>query len=188
MIIGQVVTIKKGFLHILTQTGIGYKVNITNSFLCDLCEGQEIKIYTYLKVSENALDLYGFKTLEDKEFFEMLISVKGIGPKGALNILGLGSILEIKKAINRGDVNYLTQVSGIGKKTAERLVVELKNKTQSNEEEMIFAKGNVLGEVVDGLVTMGYSREEAREAIKGIENIDKTTEELMKIVLKSFSR
>jgi len=105
------------------------------------------------------MDLYGFEELEEKKFFELLISVKGIGPKGALNILGLGSMDEIQNAIGRGDVKYLTQVSGLGKRTAERLCVELKSKVESRKSKVLDSGANsVLAEVVEGLLAIDMQR------------------------------
>lgn len=178
----------KSDVTILTSGGIGYEINIANSFFADLKIGQEVEIFTYLKVAESALDLFGFRNLEEKNFFELLISVKGLGPRGALNILALGSIDEIQDAISRADVAYLTKVSGIGRRTAERLVVELKNKivrslkTNNLEQELV---GDKLADVVEALIAMGHSKDEAREIVKSLDVKDKSVEVLLKEALKS---
>ena len=184
---GKIIQKNKASVVVMTSGGIGYEVKV-GSVECGV--GNEINLYTYLKVSETAMELYGFETLGEKTFFELLISVKGVGPKGALNILGLGSIDEIQNAIGRADAKYLTQVSGLGKRTAERLCVELKNKVGSSEGDVAGVMSDSLGEVVEGLVTMGYSKEEARDVIKQIDSDGKTTEELLREALKylSFSK
>jgi len=179
---GTINSVDVNKIVVLTDSGVGYEVFVGQG---TGDRGQGIELYTYLKVSENAMELYGFQTLGEKKFFELLISVKGVGPKGALNILGLGSIEEIKSAISRSDVPYLIQVSGMGKRTAERLCVELKNKVErgtGNGERGV--AGDKLGEVVEGLVTMGYSREEVRGVVLELKHADKSTEQLLKEALK----
>src|SRR3989339_1862887 len=180
----------KSYVTVLTSSGVGYEVNVTTSFLAEVKIGEELEIYTYLKVAETALELFGFRNLEEKTFFELLISVKGLGPRGALNILALGSLDEIQDAIGRGDVSYLTQVSGIGRKTAERLVVELKNKigkslkVNFDDNEKV---GDKLSDVVEALVAMGHTKEDAREIVKNLDTQDKTVEQLLKEALKRNS-
>lgn len=189
-LVGKIVSKQSGSVTVLTSSGLGYKVNLAGSFSFELAEGQELELHTYLKVSETAMDLYGFKTLEEKQFFQVLISVKGVGPKGALNILNLGSIDEIKSAVSRGDVVYLTQVSGIGRRTAERMVVELKSKlkTKGSKPGEVSVVGDVLGEVIDGLVALGYTKEEARSVAQGLDATGKTTEELLRMALRGISK
>lgn len=181
----------KSEVTVLTSSGVGYEINVTTSFLADVKIGEELEIYTYLKVAENALELFGFRNLEEKTFFELLISVKGLGPRGALNILALGSLEEIQDAIGRGDVSYLTQVSGIGRKTAERLVVELKTKIVKTLKSSVDSDekvGDKLSDVVEALVAMGHSKEEAREIVKSLDVGNKTVEELLKLALKKGGR
>jgi len=170
---------------VLTQAGVGYEVNVgRGQWTVD--SGVEVELYTYLKVSENSMELFGFETIEEKEFFELLLSVKGIGPRGGLNILGLGSIEEIKNAISRSDISYLTQVSGIGRKTAERLCVELKEKISRLVDQKTggHLTGDKLGEVIGGLVSMGYSKEEVRDVVSKLECEGKNTGKLLKEALK----
>ncbi|MFA7314945.1 MAG: Holliday junction branch migration protein RuvA [Candidatus Magasanikbacteria bacterium] len=186
-IVGTIKSKGKSDVTVLTSSGVGYEINISSSFLADLKLEEKIEIYTYLKVAETALELFGFRNLEEKNFFELLISIKGLGPRGGLNILALGSIEEIKNAIARGDVSYLTQVSGIGRRTAERLVVELKNKivlnlkSNNQEKELI---GDKLSDVVEALMAMGHSKDEARDIVKSLDAKDKTVEELLRLALK----
>ena len=116
--------------------------------------------------------------------FLRFLAVSGVGPKTALHLLSLGSVEEIEAAISRGDTSYLTNVSGIGRKTAERIVVELKEKITSQPE--AGQPGDVLSEVIDALVPLGYKRDKAREAVRGLEVKDKTTEVLLREVLRQM--
>jgi Holliday junction DNA helicase RuvA len=115
--------------------------------------------------------------------------VSGVGPKTALHILSLGTVAEISAAIARSDVAYLTKVSGIGKKTAERLVVELKNKVGGNME-LNSTEGfsNEMGDVIEGLMSLGYSGAQARDAVQKLQGAGKTSEQLMKEALKMLGR
>lgn len=186
LIKGTIISKSKNIIVILTQSGVGYSVNVQVGKSESLKIDDEITLHTYMKVSENSMELFGFETENEKEFFEILLSVKGVGPRGALNILGLGSIEEIKSAISRSDVTYLTQVSGMGKRTAERLCVELKNKiTRGVGVEKSDAVGDKLGEVVDGLVSMGYTKEQARDIVRELDDT-KTVEQLLRDALKNI--
>ena len=113
------------------------------------------------------MDLYGFKTLDELEFFKQLISVSGVGPKSAINVLGLAPMNQLKKAITSGDPTILQQVSGIGKKTAERLVVELKEKIITDLSDQDFSNNEDV-QVKEALVSLGYREQEARAAIKDL--------------------
>jgi len=191
LIAGTIKNKNKNSITILTSSGVGYEINVVTSFLAEVKVGEEVEIYTYLKVAETALELFGFRNLEEKNFFELLISIKGLGPRGALNILSIGSITEIQDAIGRGDVSYLTQVSGIGRRTAERLVVELKNKigkslkVNFDDNEKV---GDKLSDVVEALVAMGHTKEDAREIVKNLDVKDKTVEQLLKEALTRNTR
>lgn len=179
----------KGKDHLVVETsgGVGYEIKMTLLQLSKFSLGQSVGLHTYLKVSDSAQDLYGFETTEEKSFFELLMTVSGVGPKSAMNILSLGNISQIQSAIARGDLTYLTSVQGLGKKTAERLIVELKTKITTSidgGDAYTSAESSVLGEVIDGLMAMGYSKEEAKEKVKGIEVNGMTTAQLLKIALK----
>ena len=144
-------------------------------------------MYTYLKVSDQALDLYGFETIDEREFFELLMTVSGVGPKSAMHIMSLGSMMEIKAAIARGDAAQLSNVQGIGRKTAERLVVELKGKV-SGQRSAVSGQpdSEMLGEVIEALVGLGYGREEARMVAQRLPAAGKTTEELLRLALREM--
>ncbi len=181
---GTIIHKTKHSLVIQTAGGVGYEVFMTPLQAASHLTDREIALHTYLKVSDSDLQLFGFQTVEEKVFFSLLMTVSGVGPKTALNILSLGSIREIQSAIARGDVKYLTAVSGLGKKTAERLVVELKNKVMSQESGGNGAPSGVLGEVIDALVSMGYSRDEAKAAVTATESEGKNTGQVLREALQ----
>ncbi|MFA6427170.1 MAG: Holliday junction branch migration protein RuvA [Candidatus Magasanikbacteria bacterium] len=185
---GTIIFQRNNIIVLFTQSGVGYEVHVSAPFFVELKNGQEVTVYTYLKVSENAMELFGFKTLEEKEFFELLISVNGVGPRTAMNIMGLGSLEHIQSAIGRGDVAYLTGVSGIGKKTAERIVVDLKSKIREQGTGNREQASGVLGEVVEALVNMGYSREEARRVVNNLDSEGKDAGVLLRESLKLLSK
>jgi len=187
LIQGKVIGNNSGQVSILTAGGVGYVVYCSLAGLKDWQVGNDVSVMTYLAVRENALELYGFINDSERGLFLRLIQVSGIGPKTALHILSLGSVDEISGAIARGDLVYLTKVSGIGKKTAERIVVELKDKI------LLVDGGNsdsapegVLGDVVEGLIALGYQASEAREVIKKIDSVGKSTEQILKEALQNI--
>jgi len=176
---------------VLTGAGVGYEVRVGAATLQHCNTGQKVQLYIYTKMTDSAMSLYGFQTKDEKEFFSLLLTVSGVGPKSAMNILGIGSLDETRGAIVRGDVKYLTAVQGMGKKTAERLVVELKNKLTSGGATSagIGKSGNQLSEVVDGLVAMGYGKGQAQEVVQELDvSGGATTEVLMKQALRFLSR
>ena len=163
---GQVLSkTTKGIILLVNQ--IGYHVFLTPNYLEEINNDQELKLFIHTNVKEDALDLYGFRSVEELEFFQQLISVSGVGPKSAINILGLAKLEQLKKAITSGDPSILQQVSGIGKKTAERLVVELKEKIISNLSEQINLTSED-GQVIEALVSLGYKESEAKGLIKDL--------------------
>lgn len=156
---------------ILVETGgVGYKISISPDTLSKTSKiGDDIFLFIHTHVREDALDLYGFLNLKELEFFEMLINVSGIGPKGALAILGIASIETLERAIGTGDTSYLTKISGIGKKTAEKIVIELRDKL-SEKVKNSREEGSLQGEldVLEALKSLGYSQNEARDALKKV--------------------
>ena len=154
---------------IVMANGIGYKVHALPDTLRK--PGDTTSLWTHLRVKEDALDLYGFESNSELEFFETLIQVSGIGPKSAMGVLSIAPLDTIKKAISSGEVAYLTKVSGIGKKTAERIIVELRDKIGRLDD-----SANALfkdeQDVVEALMSLGYSPAESREVVRKLpENI-----------------
>lgn len=168
--------------------GVGCKVFISPVISKKVPEiGKEVKLYTYLYVRENALDLYGFLEREEEEFFELLISISGIGPKAGLGILSIASVSEIKSAIIKGDSAPLTKVSGIGKKMAEKIILELKNKIDILPSEFSTTTSED-GEVIDALIGLGYKLSEAREIVRKISKDVEGVEARIKEALKMMGR
>ena len=152
---------------VIENHGIGYKVFVTSHALGKLAGEANARLFTHTYVREDALALYGFLDRSDLVMFEMLISVSGIGPKAALGILSIADAKTVRAAIARQDASILTRVSGVGKKTADRVILELGNKIAklpAMEEEGVVTDTDAL----DALVSMGYSAGEARESLKNI--------------------
>ena len=189
-ITGKIQFISKNSITVLTSGGVGYEAHVPLSKLGTYRIGQDISLLIYLKISDSALDLYGFETSSEKDFFILLMSVSGIGPKSAMNILNLGSIDSIKSAIARKDAKYLTEVQGLGKKTTERLIVELQSKVGEASEYAKTDEGEsqVLADVIDGLVVMGYSRDEAKNLVKDLDVNNKNTQQVLKEALKLMGK
>ncbi len=168
---------------ILNVHGVGYKIYVSGDTLEKAVGSEPIRFWTHLVVREDALDLYGFLTQEELQFFDMLISVSGIGPKTALSIINLASIPTLKRAVVSGDSSYLTKVSGVGKKNAEKIVLELKDKLIITHEEMDEASSNE-SDSLEALKSLGYPEREARDALKKVPRDITSTAERVKYVLK----
>lgn len=175
---GKIIFKTDKFLIVETG-GVGYKVSVSPNTLSKVKKiGGEMSFWIHTQVREDALDLYGFLEREELEFFEMLINVSGIGPKGALSILGIASIETLRKAISTGDTAYLTKISGIGKKTAEKIVIELRDKIANgiSEEGGTSLQGEL--DALEALKSLGYSQNEAREALKKVSTSDDTNSKI----------
>jgi len=175
---------------ILEVNNIGYQVFIGENFLTELKIGGEAEIFTHHQVREEADDLYGFKTMEDLELFGLLLTVSGVGPKSALGVISMASSEDIKEAIVRGDANLLTKVSGIGKKTAERLVLELKTKILRGAGGVttLGISGVSGSDEIDALMSLGYSLSEARTALNMVDSSLIDSGERVKAALKKMAK
>jgi holliday junction DNA helicase RuvA len=179
--------IYKSTKHTLVETGgVGYKIFLSAEALIKLpAIGQPVKFWTHLSVKETALELFGFYEQKELEMFELLISISGVGPKSAQTILGLAGPDTLTRAIGAGDTSYLTKVSGIGKKTAEKIILELKDKLITLEDG---ASGLVEeAEAIEALQSLGYNLREAREALKRVSPQATNTEDKIKAALKHLS-
>ena len=127
---GKIIS-KKPTRVTIDVNGVGYLVNISISTFEKIADKEEVSLYTYLVVKEDALDLYGFYSIPEKEMFELLISVNGIGPKTAQSILSGIQIADLKEALKTGNIGRIVSVPGIGRKTAERMMIELRDKVES---------------------------------------------------------
>lgn len=151
---------------ILEAAGVGYKVSVSPDVLLRTkIQEEETLFWIHTHVREDAFNLYGFLDRAEQEFFEMLLNVSGIGPKGALSILGIASIETLRKAISTNDTAYLTKISGIGRKTAEKIVIELRDKIGEEK-----SGSSLQGELdaLEALKSLGYSQNEARDALKKV--------------------
>ncbi len=149
--------------------GVGYKLYVSTDTLTICDEGAPIALWTYLAVRETALDLFGFLTREEMSFFELLLSVSGIGPRSALTILSVAPLDVLIRAIATGDMSYLNKVSGIGKKTAEKIILELRDKLQlliKEDGTSYTLRGE--SDIVEALKSLGFTQQEARDALKQI--------------------
>lgn len=156
--------LEKGLTYIILENNnIGYKVFVTPEIL-EFKAGDSVALYIYHKVSEDSQSLYGLVDFQTLQFFELLITVSGVGPKVALAILSSAKADAIKSAISNQDANVFTRISGIGLKTAEKIIVELKNKVGGAD-----AAGSPSGEVFDALLALGYNQKEVREVINKVD-------------------
>lgn len=171
---------------VLDVSGVGYKVFVTLDTVLESQVGQEVTLWTYLAVRETALDLFGFRDREAIEIFELLITISGIGPKTALGILNVASPTTLRQAVGSGDTSYLTKVSGIGKKNAEKIVLELKDKLVMTKEEQ-GANFKIEGDALDALVSLGYNERDARDALKQVPKEVEGASERVKAALKLLS-
>jgi len=173
---------------IIDVGGVGYLVRMRPESARKLrgAEGA-VSIFTSLTVREDSLDLYGFEREDELGFFELLLSVSGIGPKSALAILSLGEVATLQSAIGAGDTAYLTKVSGIGKKSAERIVVELRDKLGSENGSLAHdLRGDA--DTLEALQSLGYTLADAREALKQVDKNTLGTNERLREALKLLGK
>ena len=187
------------YLAVIDCGGVGYACKTTNNTLASLKKGQRGKLYTYLNVGEDVFDLYGFATQKELATFKLLIGVSGVGPKAALAVLSAGTPESLAMAIVTGDEKALTAAPGIGKKIAQRIILELKDKLarESAATGLDFSGGNAgkvsaftskAGEAAAALAVLGYSSQEAAAALKGLDTDALSLEELIRQALKRMAR
>lgn len=195
---GEIAEIEEDLL-VLEANGIGYNIRITMETASNLPSiGEDIKIYTYMHVREDDVSLFGFLTKDDLKVFKLLIGVSGIGPKGALGILSALTADDIRFAVLSDDVKAISKAPGIGTKTAQKLIIELKDKLkledafeaglENNSNSVNAASNDAKGEAVMALTALGYSNSEALRAVKeaGITD-DMDSEAILKAALKKLS-
>ncbi len=165
-----VVELKGEKFVLLDAGGIGYRLFASPETLRKLPEkGQKIKLFTHLYQREDTQELYGFLNYAELEFFETLIQISGIGPKSGLGIMSIAPLDTLKKAIASGDTSYLTRVSGIGRKTAEKVVLELREKMAGKGISSVAAPElKEEADALDAMISLGYSQSEAREALSQV--------------------
>ena len=189
---GKIALLRENYV-VVDSAGVGYKIFVTTRFLQQTVPGSEETLFTHLVVREDELSLYGFFSEQEKEMFERLVSISGIGPKVALAILSFFTHGEIASAVFASDASAFTKVSGVGKKTAERIVLELKDKVQVGE---AFAGGMGVAEdaempaneAAQALVSLGYEKVDAVAAVQAVHALADTAEELIVLALKRLDR
>ena len=165
---GIIVHIADKFL-IVDVSGVGYKLYATVESLTAHKLGDHVSFWVHTAVRENSIDLYGFKSINEMSFFELLLDVSGIGPRSALGILAIAPIDTLKRAIATGDTGYLNKVSGIGKKTAEKIIIELRDKLADyKDDESTPSALRDESDILEALKSLGYSQNEARDALKQV--------------------
>jgi Holliday junction DNA helicase RuvA len=190
---GQLLGVDEDRIMLEVQ-GIGYEVAVPSTVLQKLpSKGQELELYTHLHVREDALQLYGFSTPQERAMFRVLINARGIGPKVALTILDKFSADSLAAVLERGEVDPLLKVPGVGKKTAQRLILELKGKLPESffKDEEKTAEEQVDNEVVQALLALGYSRQESLEALRKIQPRsaeESSTEAVLRLALRELGK
>ena len=185
------------YLAVIDCGGVGYACRTTSYTLSQIKKGDKAKLFTYLSVREDAMDLYGFATAEEQKLFQQLISVSGVGPKAALAILSPATPASLALSIITGDEKALTAAAGVGKKIAQRVILELKDKLAKGQS--ISAAGesvagpavtiipqNKLSEASAALAVLGYSQGEINVALKGIDIESQPLEQIIRLALKNM--
>ncbi len=180
------IKLKESDFAVVVVNDIGYKVFVVERDLIKLAAGEIAEFFTYHYIREDDARLYGFVSRRDQEMFELLFSVTGIGPKSAMGILNAATTDSIASAIAASDTSLLTKVSGVGKKTAERVILELAGKVEKFGVEVKNTEG--LSDAIEGLMSLGYSRSQTLEALKNVPEDVTDPGEKIKLALKNLGR
>ena len=181
--------VKRENFFVIDVGGVAFKINASLNVVKSLpAIGELVNIFTHLHVREDALDLYGFLIEEELQFFEMLISISGIGPKSALGILSVDKIENLKSAIIEGRSELLTKASGVGKKTAERVVLELRGKLSQAGSGKIVGLMETDQDLIEVLSGLGYTRLQAREALAKVDPKINKLEDRLKSALSFLKK
>ena len=186
---GELVLRRDSFA-VIDNGGIGYKLYASQKTLDSFREGDKVTLYTYLNVHEDVFDLYGFATEDEHTMFLNLMSVSGVGPKAALSVLSVVTPKELAVAIITKNAKILTQASGVGAKMAQRIILELSDKLKDSEilpdeaKETVQISTSAQSEAVSALMVLGYSQNEAKSAVSGIDETLKTEEIVKQALIK----
>lgn len=183
---------------ILDVQGVGFELNCSMNTLTELPPiGEQTKLYTVLNVKEDLMELYGFASTEEKRMFERLTSISGIGPKSAIQILSSMSLRDLTLAIMTGDTTALARAQGIGKKTAQRIALELKEKVSEADLSGVQMSdiaataqvpvSDALNEAIQGLISLGYTAQEAARAVKQVSGQSDEPAQLIMLALRGMS-
>ena len=185
-IIGKIAFFRDNYV-VVDVAGVGYKIFVTDFSMGKIAGKEDIELFTHTYVREDTLSLFGFLKLEELEMFELLIAISGIGPKAAIGILSIAEPKTIRTAVISGDSSILTRVSGVGRKTAERVILELKNRiTELPGEDQGTAKAD--SEAIEALISLGYTNVQAREALKKVPENVKDVSQRVRAALKSLGK
>ena len=188
----QGVTIEKQdrWVIILTESGVGYKVWLTPGGFAKIKMQEKVQLFIHSHVKEDAFDLYGFYQKDELNLFEMLLSVSGVGPKTALNVMSSGSVDEIKSAIVKAETSFFTATPGIGTKGAQRIIVELRSKVGALDElDLNAEESSETKQIMQALRGFGFKESEARQSIKSLPKDELLSlEQKIRLALKSLSR
>lgn len=171
---------------IIDVNGVGYKVLVSSSVTSVI--GEPIKLFTHTHVREDLLELYGFTQPQDLKLFEYLIGVSGVGCKTALTVFSVGSRKEIIQAIVSNDVSFFTSVPRLGKKNAQKIIIELKNKLGGESDLDLSDEGNESDEVILALKSFGFTQSEARNTLKKLNGKGESTGEKVRLALKLLGK
>ncbi len=194
---GKVDYLATDYCIVETAGGVGYRVFMPSAHLAQLVQGNDVKVRVHTAVREDAIMLYGFLSQEYYDLFELLLTISGVGPKMALGILSAVKPEAFYLAVQSRDIKVLTKLPGIGKKTAERMLLELKDKvgayTGEASNDFVSAAeaggSGAVGEAIEGLASMGYSNSEIMPILKQIPDVDKLdVAEIMKQALRLFAK
>lgn len=183
---GQIMETTKHRVVLLTPGGVGYAIAVAPALAAVCASNETLALHIYFKMSQDGIDLYGFADQAERDFFSLLMTVSGVGPKTAMSVLAHGPKEKIQSAIVRGDVAYLTDIAGLGRKTAERLVVELKSKIEVTDSAVSSGAVSVLADVIEALVGMGYERSRAKDVVHSLDAEEKKTETLLREALRKM--
>ncbi len=182
--------ILSGDVAVIDAGGVGYRLSVTQNTFSALASklGKEALLYTYFAVREDAQELYGFSTEEEKELFTKLLGVSGVGPKAGLSILSAFTPSQLISAVQSGDAKTITRANGIGLKSAQKIIIELKGKLDLTDSSADTKnKPSVFTEAVNALTLLGYTRGEASEAVKSAD-VSLSLEEVIAFALKRLNR
>ncbi len=181
--------ISSGDKSVVVDTGgIGYEIFTTPATVADLQINTPVEFWTHLAVREKSMDLFGFQNSGELSFFELLLDVSGIGPRSALSIVGVAPVGTLQSAIATGDTSYLTKVSGIGKKMAEKIIVELRDKLAAAGYDSSEGDLREKSDALEALTTLGYTASDARTALRQVGEKDIPTSDRIKQALQILSK
>lgn len=172
---------------ILFVSGVGYLATVPSNYLSQLKVSQQAELFIYTHVREDTLDLYGFFTQDELELFKLVLTVSGIGPKTALLVIDKG-VGKVEKAIKDADTNFFTTVPRLGHKNAQKIIIELKNKLGGLKELDLTSENEESSQAIEALRNLGYTRQEAMQAIQALPSSEKTLEQKISYALRQLGK